>query len=352
MSREAGPGRAVFAVLVAGWTGSSPAPAQAAAPETVLDTVNASTPVSAYGGVAVWSSFDTQSKTYKLRAYRDGTVADIPVPSRRAPFDADVGPDASGEPVVAYSRCRAEPSAALYFNELPEWAFARGCNVHRFRFSEGIDHVLRAAASRRRSEVLPSVWGRRLAFFAVAEPVRRGHAPVARLYLSDLSGREHTRSFAGGGGKKVDRFDNTVMDGPSPTALDLDNTIMTFAWSNLQRCAQGDSDSSGEAQAAQIWRQGLRTRNRLASQCTGSGVFGPFFADSTIRWIAPSPAQSTTTLKSSVQGQDVMLPPHTVGAAIGGSQLIVARATDTELTQIVALPLPAASGSQRHSRMH
>jgi hypothetical protein len=99
---------------------AAPADGQTPAGEVVLDTVNANTPVSAYGGVAVWSAFDPASKTYRLRAYRGGHVSDVPVPPRRSPFDADVGPDATGQPVVVYSRCRVDPTGGLFFNELPE----------------------------------------------------------------------------------------------------------------------------------------------------------------------------------------------------------------------------------------
>ncbi|MDT5080378.1 MAG: hypothetical protein QOJ80_5015 [Mycobacterium sp.] len=320
---------------------AAPASGQTRAGEVVLDTVNASTPVSAYGGVAVWSAFDAASKTYQLRAYRDGQVSDVPVPPRHSPFDADVGPDATGRPVVVYSRCRVDQTGGLFFNELPEWGFARGCDIHRFRFADGTDRTLAAARSKVRSEVTPSIWGSHLAYFAVGEPRHGPRSTTARLDLADLSGKQHTRRYRGGDGRKLDRFAGKVSDGPSPTSLDLRRTTMTYGWSNLETCPQGEGDSSGEAQAAQIWRQSSTRRKRLASECQGLGVFGPFFDADAIRWVAPQPLHATA-LKSSIAGHDIPLPAYTVGAALDGPNLIVARGTETGPTQIVSLPVPSA----------
>lgn len=331
------------ALLVVG-----PAAAQQVPAETVLDTVNASTPVSAYGGVAVWSSFDSASKSYRLRVYRDGRVSDVPVAPRRSPFDADVGPDRGGHPVIVYSRCRKDEPGGLNFNGLPEWAFARGCDVHRFRLTDGTDHVLAVARSTVRSEVTPSIWGRWLAYFAIGEP-RHGRRSVApRLYLADLLGSRRTRSFPGGGGKKLDRFGGKLIDGPSPTSLDLMGTTMLYGWSNLESCATGEGDSGGEPQAAQIWRQALGRRTRLANQCTGYGVFGPFFAGTSARWIAPA-ADKSVTLASSVVGGAGPLPAYAVGAAIDGPNLIVARGSDTGPTQVVAIPWASSSSGSAGS---
>jgi hypothetical protein len=129
------------------------------------------------------------------------------------------------------------------------------------------------------------------------------------------------------------------MDGPSPTSLDLRGTTMTYGWSNLESCPRGESDSSGDAQAAQIWRQSSTRRSRLASECAGLGVFGSFFDAGVIRWIAPQPLRATV-LESSIAGQDSPLPAYTVGAGLDGQRLIVARGTETGPTQIVALPAP------------
>lgn len=343
-SRVRGAGVALLAALLA----ASPAAAQQVPAETVLDTVNASTPVSAYGGAAVWSSFDAASKRYRLRVYRDGRVTDVPVAPRRSPFDADVGPDRTGQPVIVYSRCRKDEPGGLNFNGLPEWAFARGCDVHRFRLADGTDHVLAAARSTVRSEVTPSIWGRWLAYFAIGEPRhgRRGVAP--RLHLADLLGSRATRSFPGGGGRKLDRFGGKVLDGPSPTSLDLMGTTMVYGWSNLESCATGEGDSGGESQAAQIWRQALGRRTRLANQCTGYGVFGPFFAGTSVRWIAPA-VDKSVTLASSVLGDAGPLPAYAVGAAIDGPNLIVARGSETGPTQVVAIPRASSPGGSEGS---
>ncbi|HMJ36972.1 MAG TPA: hypothetical protein VK501_23905 [Baekduia sp.] len=318
----------------------SPAFAQDVSTETVLDTVNASTPVSAYGGVAVWSTFDEASKTYRLRAYRNGQVTTLPIPARRGSFDADVGPDASGQPVVVYSRCRGETGGlGLAFNELPEWAFARGCDVHRFRFADGSDRVLAVASSSVRSEVTPSIWGSRLAYFAIDEP-RHGRRSIGgRLYLADLRGHARTLRFTGGTRGPLSRVGSKLVDGPSPTGLDLAGTAMTFGWSNLRSC-QGEPDSGGDAQASEIWRQTLTSRARLARSCTAYGVFGPFIAGSDVQWVTQvkSAVRGAAVLSSLLPGADKPLPAYTRGVALDGGNLIVARGTLTGPMQIVAIP--------------
>ena len=58
----------------------------------------------AYRGVIAWSSYDTATKTYRLRLLRDGVpVVPAVEPSSEA-FDLDVGPGPDGAPVVVYSR--------------------------------------------------------------------------------------------------------------------------------------------------------------------------------------------------------------------------------------------------------
>ena len=339
-SRVRGAGVALLAALLA----ASPAAAQQVPAETVLDTVNASTPVSAYGGVAVWNSFDTASKRYRLRVYRDGRVTDVPVAPRRSPFDVDVGPDRTGQPVIVYSRCRKDEPGGLNFNGLPEWAFARGCDVHRFRLRRHrpragggtIDGALGGHAQHlgavarllrhRRATSRPSWCGA-----AAISPICWARAQPAAFRAAAKS------SIASGQGPRR----------ASPTSLDLKATTMVYGWSNLESCATGEGDSGGESQAAQIWRQALGRRTRLANQCTGYGVFGPFFAGTSVRWIAPA-VDTSVTLASSVLGDAGPLPAYAVGAAIDGPNLIVARGSETGPTQVVAIPRassPASEGS-------
>ncbi len=79
------------------------APAASAAEQTLAVESQPFT-AGAYGGLIAWSSYDAASKTYRLRALRDGTPIAVDVPPSRTPFDLDVGPGPDGRPLVVYAR--------------------------------------------------------------------------------------------------------------------------------------------------------------------------------------------------------------------------------------------------------
>lgn len=80
--------------------------APAAARGEIVAHLSNESEIRAYGGVAAVSELNPDTRRYRLmRVHRDGRVVPLPgVPSRARPFDADVGPDSDGRPVVAYSR--------------------------------------------------------------------------------------------------------------------------------------------------------------------------------------------------------------------------------------------------------
>ena len=93
------------------------AAAPVARADTVIGTVAAPTPVSAYGGRLAWSSFDPATKRYALLTQFGGTTTPVPVATRGVPFDVDLGPDQNGDTVASTrvappSRGRATPTSA------------------------------------------------------------------------------------------------------------------------------------------------------------------------------------------------------------------------------------------------
>ncbi len=72
-----------------------------------IASVSADAPISAAGGWLVWSV--PVEGGWGLEAYHDGSIATLPVAPRLQPFDANVGTDARGVPVVAFSRCAKTP---------------------------------------------------------------------------------------------------------------------------------------------------------------------------------------------------------------------------------------------------
>jgi hypothetical protein len=332
--RRAGPAALLLAVAAMGAATAAPA----ARAETVVDTVGRVTPISAYGGLAAWSSFDAASRTYRLRLYRDGVVTTAPVPARRSPFDADVGPDAGGQPVVVYSRCARDTRAGINVYGLPAWADARGCDIHRFRPSDGTDRVLATAASKVRSEMTPSIWGSRLAYFAVDEPRHGARARVARLYLADLRGKQRTRRFATGGGTRSDTFGDQLVETPTPTSLDLRGTTIAYGWSAPLRCGSGGSDDSGsDIEETEIWRQTPARRTRLAREC-GIGVINPFFSGDAVAWTWTG---NPLHLSSDAGTETAPLPTDTRGpATFDGDQILTVSSAVSGPYEVIATPRP------------
>jgi hypothetical protein len=312
--------------------------APAAGTEQVLDTINAPSPISAYGGVVVWSSYDRSARRYVLRALHDGNVVTLPVGSRRSPFDADVGPDMAGEPVIVYSRCRHDVTGGLTFNDLPKWGQAVGCDLYRFEFSDRRPHRL-GASSRFRSEVLPSIWRGQLAFFGTQERRRHPRGASARLFIGAATKGGTRRSYAGGTQGPLDRWHGHVIDGPSPTGIDLRGTTVTFGWSNLRHCTRG-IDSGGAPTASEIWMQSHRTRSRLDHSCSAYGVFGPFFADSAVRWLRQLPNEERGAV--ALEGGDGAHPlkPYTFAATPDNDRWFFVRGTLTGPIQVIAAAEP------------
>ncbi len=317
------------------WSASAQQPS-----DTVLDTAGRPTPVSSYGDVTVWSSFDAPSSTYVLKMDRGGQVTTLPLAPRRTSFDADVGPDAAGQPVVVYSRCRQDTGGGLPFDGLPSWNLARACDIYRFRPADGTIRRIKIASSSTRSEVLPSIWRDRLAFFGVSEPRHGRRGFVARLYVADLR-RGRVRSYRGGTTGPLERSRGRIVDGPTPTGIDVGADRLVYGWADLATCARGDGDSSsGIERASEIWRQTNRSRRLLAHKCAAYGVFGPFLADATAaRWLTQVP-DATLLSSSATLIPDLNLPSRVYGAASTPAGLVTARGSVTDPVQIVLTPKP------------
>jgi hypothetical protein len=86
----------------------SPPPPPSLEPATLAQLARPS-PVSAWRGIAVWSAYDEAGGAYRLMVADGDAVGPLPVDPSPVPFDADVGPDSSGDPAVAYSRCGGSP---------------------------------------------------------------------------------------------------------------------------------------------------------------------------------------------------------------------------------------------------
>jgi len=137
--------RSKLLIACAAFAGPLPAPAGAQTNPEPLVTLERGTPVREYAGRLVFSRWD--GSAYRLSTWRDGQTRDLPVRPQAEPFDADIGPDASGAPSVAVSLCDAS------------------CDLHVIGLEAG-DHLgpVRNANTAGLDETDPSVWKGRLAF--------------------------------------------------------------------------------------------------------------------------------------------------------------------------------------------
>jgi hypothetical protein len=81
------------------------APAVAAAAPSTVAVLGGATAVEAYDGVAVWSDYDTTTRSWHVVVRRDGRISTPAIPTAQKAIEVDVGPGPSGAPMLAYASC-------------------------------------------------------------------------------------------------------------------------------------------------------------------------------------------------------------------------------------------------------
>ena len=249
-------------MLVGSLVGASSADAQAT---TVIASESRSTGLSAYGGVLVWSSYSTELRRYRLTVLREGRVERLPVPSRRVPFDADVGPDERGEPQIVYSRCAHEPRAGTL--EPTYYEGGRGCRLWRYSFRDDSERRVRGADVRGGSVSRPSVWGSRLVYL-LSRHSRDGYGgfdvSTTVRTLSLRSGRRRTISVPS-------RLTRRAKAGTTVTGLDLFGTQFTVGLRHADIDCGGtpaEGDKVG-GEASELFAGPVTGVRRIAGGCGG-----------------------------------------------------------------------------------
>ncbi len=178
----------------AGATAASTAASTATAGSSTSDLValpGGAWGLKAYDGYVIFSTRDPGTVRWQLMEWHDGVISALDVPTRSVPFDADIGPDANGDPAVVYSRCATEPS----YDGLGQfdWATARGCRIWELSLPGGSPRLLNAIGAVGASDSTPAIWDGAIAFARVP-----AHASprVAAIYLW-AAGRP-LRHLAGG----------------------------------------------------------------------------------------------------------------------------------------------------------
>jgi hypothetical protein len=241
-------------------------PARAEA-ETVVAHVSNDTALNAYAGTVVWSSYDATIQRYRLTAYTAGFVTTLPIRPSKHQFDVDLGPDGAGRLTVVYSRCR-------HFAPTGEMTRALGCDIYRYTFATKGEQKLRKLSLRSASEVLPSIWGNRVAFARTYER-RSGIARYTpRLFVGDLrSGR--TRELRGGTRGYYDLYPDGSLGsgGPGPTSIDLRGERVAYDWQFLPSTCE--DQAAPDANASELWLDGLSGGHlQVEKRCPGN-AFSP-----------------------------------------------------------------------------
>jgi hypothetical protein len=236
-----------------------------ASADTRIEDVLAPTQLSAHSGRLVWSRFDPTTGSFNLVMRARGMTRSPSLSGRPVPFDADVGSDKAGRPVVVYSRCAEEPKRYRY--GAPLWVEARSCDLYRYDFATDRERKITSASTAGASEFLPSIWGGRIAFFRRYErrSGRRGKLP--HLYVRSLVGSRFTRLPVGSlrtcrrdfkGRKRCAAFTK-----PTPTSLDLRGRRVAFAW---------EFEGLTEGPSFQIWLRDVPSRRGTLVEQGGTGL--------------------------------------------------------------------------------
>ncbi len=216
---------AVFGALLA--------PAAARANSTVIASLSAETPISAGHGWLVWSV--RSAGGWSLEGFHEGRLATLPVARRPQPFDAQVGTDAAGAPVVTYSRCRVTPAmedAGLYVKgtgTLAQPNTGAGCRLRVLELESGRERSPPVPEPRRVSDTTPAMWRGTLVFARKTA----AHGRVSQIMLSPAAHPSRLVTLAHGAvpeGCPHRQGCGEFPAGGEVQALSIDAQIVAFVW--------------------------------------------------------------------------------------------------------------------------
>ena len=226
--------------------------------------------VDAHGDVVIWSERQdgagSQSDSYHLTAMTADGVDRLPVAARSVPFDVDLGPGEDGQVVAVYSRCAREPSTDdpgfVYSVPYPAYTRGDGCDVYRFDFATGQERKVAGASTDQASEMLPSIWGDRIAFARVYEQRSGDRGRVPYLYA---------RPLAVGSSQRLPGGSRGASGLPGPVSLDLYGRRLSFVWNHRTGSRSGDTGGVSEVRLDTIGG-GHRVLSQASHEGTGEGA--------------------------------------------------------------------------------
>lgn len=251
----------VFALLL-GPSSSDAAPRDGLRPGVLLGKVSRGTALSAYDRWIVWSSYDAQVARFRLVLFEVGKGARaLSVRPQLGAFDADIGPDANGRPIIVFTRCVGLASEH------------QDCDVVRLDPVSGRERLVPGASTQRASEYMPRVWRDRVVFFR--EVRYRPGVPFVSLkpqLRTVQDGDRHSTAILGA------RFPTYGGSMVYPEALDVRGTRMVYTAEDAYGadCPPGEDPSGGPA-FYDTWLVDLarRRQRRIDNSCYAPGLEGP-----------------------------------------------------------------------------
>lgn len=237
-------GIGMLAAVVASLSWTAPAGVAGASRSSstaVLASASTSAPVAAVGGVTplsggdgwlVWSA--PSSSGWVLMGLHDGVAATLPATPRPAPFDASVGTDAQGAPVVVFSRCARTPTMVLPDGEgqaggtLLQPETGSDCRIRMLALPGGRETAVPIPAPRGASDTTPSIWHGQVTFARHAP----SHGDVWQIMSWSPSAQRRLATLPHGRIPSCpdDPHGCTGTEHGQVEALARDGRLVTFVW--------------------------------------------------------------------------------------------------------------------------
>lgn len=251
--------RSLVGICVVGGLGASGFGASAQAAQ--LAKLSTFSPISARSGVAVWSK--RHGDRFVLVAHRNGRSAQLPVASRRVPFDSQLGTNGKKRLVLTYSRCRREPTLQpdRTFGFI-DYSTGSGCSVYEYNFGERTERRIRIED---RSAVWPAESAGHLAYFALAGS---GYAKLKVITAH--------RVLSLGMGSITALGPTDEIHAAFPTGLAFDGRHIAFTWAIARNVCRpgGSSAATVGATQTEVWVASLpRAPRRKEVGCSGDDAY-------------------------------------------------------------------------------
>lgn len=333
-----------LAVAVAGAAGLAGA-ASAGADDgvgTEITSLGHSTPIDARGGVVTFSVYDAALRRLRLAVSDGGPVRLLPAPPRRDVFDASVGSDARGQPVVTYSECRRSVRRPDPLTARPYWPDQRGCRVISIDLGSGKRQTLKTQRTKGGALWMPVQVGGVLVYARLRD---RGSRTIVRFPRSSYKRyvdhvrryrfevvrqdrRGRTRVLTGGPHPDApvsrQQGEDIEIYGSGVTSLDFDGQRVAYTWANLveRGCPQDELGNDLPYSVSAFVEQAGR-RERLGRGCNigtpGRASSISLLPDQRVSWLrldlGTSQAAATVILQGTPGGPVTLersaLPPDT-----------------------------------------